>query len=70
MSYLFIYRYPITGGANIPSINNLLKNFGGKFGVQSYEGKFQVQNDEILFQSGNTVAQWPEGGFLLNSKSG
>jgi membrane-bound transcription factor site-1 protease len=62
--------YPITGGANIPSMNNLLKNFGGQFGVQSYEGKFQVGNNDIQFLSGNTIAQWPRGGYLLNSKSG
>jgi membrane-bound transcription factor site-1 protease len=36
--------YPITGGANVPSINTLLKRFGMRFGLQTFTGSFSYKN--------------------------
>ena len=33
---------PVTGGSNIPAINDLLKPFGIAFGDRVYEGDFQI----------------------------
>ena len=39
--------YPITGGANVPSINKLLAYFGAKLSVQTFKGKFELDGKEV-----------------------
>ena len=39
--------YPITGGANVPSINRLLGHYNASIGMQSFKGVFQVNGSEV-----------------------
>ncbi|KAH3757854.1 membrane-bound transcription factor site-1 protease [Pelomyxa schiedti] len=58
---------PITGGANVPSINNLLEPWGIALGSSVFEGKFNIQDKTSMFLSGNSIARFPSKGALVTA---
>lgn len=58
---------PITGGANIPALNDLLAGFGIAFGGTVYTGTLRLpgESHHPRFASGNAIARFPAHGHLL-----
>ncbi|PIA64998.1 hypothetical protein AQUCO_00100457v1, partial [Aquilegia coerulea] len=67
---------PITGGANIPALNDLLAPFGIAFGDKILNGDFFIDGEQSRYASGTDIVRFPGGGyvhsfpFLDSSESG
>ncbi len=57
---------PITGGANIPALNDLLAQFGIAFGDFVYKGLVKAFEKEFYFASGSSIIEFPAGGRLVS----
>ncbi len=58
--------HPITGGANVPALNDLLEPFGIAFGDRVFTGDFKQAGTgaKSRFASGNHLSRFPAGGYL------
>ncbi|KAK6236329.1 Peptidase S8/S53 domain - like 10 [Theobroma cacao] len=67
---------PVTGGANIPALNDLLAPFGIAFGGKILNGDFSIDGEQSRYASGTDIVRFPRGGyvhsfpFLDSSESG
>ncbi|XP_061374496.1 subtilisin-like protease SBT6.1 isoform X2 [Gastrolobium bilobum] len=67
---------PVTGGANIPALNDLLAPFGIAFGDKILNGDFSLSGEQNRYASGTDIVRFPRGGyvhsfpFLDSSESG
>ncbi|OIV94251.1 hypothetical protein TanjilG_00102 [Lupinus angustifolius] len=67
---------PVTGGANIPALNDLLAPFGIAFGDKILNGDFSLSGEQNRYASGTDIVRFPSGGyvhrfpFLDSSESG
>lgn len=67
---------PVTGGANIPALNDLLAPFGIAFGDKILNGDFTIDGEQSRYASGTDIVRFPSGGyvhsfpFLDSSESG
>ncbi|BAU02870.1 hypothetical protein LR48_Vigan10g014200 [Vigna angularis] len=67
---------PVTGGANIPALNDLLAPFGIAFGDKILNGDFSLLGEQNRYASGTNIVRFPRGGyvhsfpFLDSSESG
>ncbi|XP_039025866.1 subtilisin-like protease SBT6.1 isoform X2 [Hibiscus syriacus] len=67
---------PVTGGANIPALNDLLAPFGIAFGDKILNGDFTIDDEQSRYASGTDILRFPRGGyvhsfpFLDSSESG
>ncbi|XP_050218148.1 subtilisin-like protease SBT6.1 isoform X2 [Mercurialis annua] len=67
---------PVTGGANIPALNDLLAPFGIAFGDKILNGDFSINGEQSRYASGTDIVRFPKGGyvhmfpFLDSSESG
>ncbi|KAM6582260.1 hypothetical protein CsatB_009262 [Cannabis sativa] len=67
---------PITGGANIPALNDLLAPFGIAFGDKILNGDFSIDGEQSRYASGTDIVRFPRGGhvhsfsFMDSSESG
>jgi membrane-bound transcription factor site-1 protease len=59
---------PQTGGANIPSLNDFLLNFGIAFGDTVWRGDILVAGQRIGFLSGSEIIAFPKKGLIHTSK--
>ena len=55
---------PVTGGANIPALNDLLAPFGIAFGDRILNGDFKVKYDRSRYASGSNIVKFPRGGYV------
>ena len=55
----------VTGGANVPALNDLLAPFGIAIGGKVYNGDAPVHDSTIA--SGNAITQFPVGGYLMSA---
>ncbi|XP_031385524.1 subtilisin-like protease SBT6.1 isoform X1 [Punica granatum] len=55
---------PVTGGANIPALNNLLAPFGIAFGDKILNGDFSMDGEQTRYASGADIARFPAGGYI------
>ncbi|MFS7982472.1 putative site-1 protease [Helianthus anomalus] len=55
---------PVTGGANIPALNDLLAPFGIAFGDRILNGDFSLNDELIKYASGTNIVKFPSGGFV------
>ncbi|XP_057501342.1 subtilisin-like protease SBT6.1 isoform X1 [Actinidia eriantha] len=55
---------PITGGANIPALNDLLTPFGIAFGDKILNGDFSIDGEQSRYASGTDIVKFPRGGHL------
>ena len=55
---------PVTGGANIPALNDLLLGFGIGFGGTILTGPYSIDGQRGFFASGTDISVFPDGGFL------
>lgn len=57
---------PITGGANLPALNDLLKTWNIQFGDMVFDGDVVVDaNLAAQFASGTGIARFPKNGVLI-----
>ncbi|KAF6148167.1 hypothetical protein GIB67_011942 [Kingdonia uniflora] len=67
---------PITGGANISTLYDLLPSFGIVLGEKNLKGDFFIDGEQSRYASGTDIVKFPKGGFvhsfsfLDSSKSG
>lgn len=55
---------PVTGGANLPALNDLLAPFGIAFGDKILNGDFVMNGEESRYASGTNIVKFPGGGYL------
>ncbi|KAJ0030255.1 hypothetical protein Pint_13187 [Pistacia integerrima] len=55
---------PITGGANIPALNDLLAPFGIAFGEKILNGDFSINGEQSRYASGTDIVRFPGGGYV------
>uniref|UniRef100_A0A1D1ZCL4 Membrane-bound transcription factor site-1 protease n=1 Tax=Anthurium amnicola TaxID=1678845 RepID=A0A1D1ZCL4_9ARAE len=55
---------PITGGANIPAINELLAPFGVAFGDKILNGDFSIDGEQSHYASGTDIIKFPARGYV------
>lgn len=59
------YWTPVTGGSNVPALNDLLKKYHIAFGDHVYDGKIALGKEFAYFASGTGIATFPSGGILV-----
>lgn len=55
---------PVTGGANVPALNDLLKPFGFAFGDRILHGAATLNGQAVAIASGANIARVPAGAFV------
>lgn len=55
---------PVTGGANIPALNDLLAPFGIAFGDKILNGDFSLLGEQNRYASGADIVRFPRGGYV------
>lgn len=55
---------PVTGGANIPALNDLLAPFGIAFGDKILNGDFSIDGEQSRYASGTDIVKFPGGGYV------
>ncbi|XP_042376631.1 subtilisin-like protease SBT6.1 isoform X1 [Zingiber officinale] len=55
---------PVTGGANIPALNELLAPFDIAFGDKILNGDFSINGEQSHYASGTDIVMFPKGGYL------
>ncbi|XP_031114171.1 subtilisin-like protease SBT6.1 [Ipomoea triloba] len=55
---------PVTGGANVPALNDLLSPFGIAFGDKILNGDFVINGEQTRYASGTDIVKIPRGGYL------
>ncbi len=51
---------PITGGANLPALNDLLSPFDIQLSDRVFEGEFKIGDHSALFSSGTSILKFPK----------
>ncbi|CAO2822857.1 unnamed protein product [Amaranthus hypochondriacus] len=55
---------PVTGGANVPALNDLLAPFGIAFGDKILNGDFSINGEQSRYASGTNILRFPAGGYV------
>ncbi|KAA8534974.1 hypothetical protein F0562_029977 [Nyssa sinensis] len=55
---------PVTGGGNIPALNDLLAPFGIAFGDKILNGDFSIDGEQSRYASGTNIVKFPGGGYV------
>lgn len=55
---------PVTGGANVPALNDLLAPFGIAFGDKILNGDFTIDGEQGRYASGTDIVRFPQGGYM------
>lgn len=55
---------PVTGGSNVPALNDLLAPFGIAFGDKILNGDFSIDGEQSRYASGTDIVRFPAGGFV------
>lgn len=55
---------PVTGGSNVPALNDLLESFGIAFGDTILQGQIDILRSSIKYASGVNVVKFPAGGHI------
>ena len=58
--------HPFMGGANVPTINKLLKPYHIAFGQSVAQGVFKLEDRAIGIVSGSEIIHFPQGGYLIS----
>ena len=57
-----------TGGANVPALNDLLKDFGIQFGGEVTEDSIVFDDDQVIVSSGTHITRAPAGAYLHSER--
>jgi membrane-bound transcription factor site-1 protease len=50
---------PVTGGSNVPALNDLLRPYNIQFGDSVYEGNYQIGERKTYYASGTSIVKFP-----------
>ena len=56
---------PVTGGANVPALNDLLAPFGMAWSSHVVKGRVNVTGEWVPYGGGTTIARFPKGGYVV-----
>lgn len=59
---------PFMAGANVPSLNALLKPYHIAFGEKVFSGEVFLEKRQVMIDSGTEIIQFPKDGYLLSAK--
>lgn len=59
--------FPETGGANVPALNELLKNWDIALGGHVLHGRFTYRSRVIEYRSGSSIVSFPAGGKIVSA---
>lgn len=61
---------PLTGGSNIPALNDLLEPFEISFGDKVYDGEFKIGEHATAYASGTSITKFPKSdeSYLFHTK--
>lgn len=57
---------PLTGGSNLPALNDLLNPFEIALGNRILQGWFEFQDSTMYYASGASIAAFPSGGHIVS----
>ncbi|KAF2361197.1 Peptidase S8/S53 domain [Trinorchestia longiramus] len=60
---------PVTGGSNIPALNQLLASWGIAFSDSVLEGDFTLADRDLYYATGSSLAQFPAEGHVVRARS-
>jgi membrane-bound transcription factor site-1 protease len=58
---------PVTGGSNVPALNDLLRPFGIQLNSRSFSGDFFLGDKTGHFASGTSIGKFPAGGLIYRA---
>jgi membrane-bound transcription factor site-1 protease len=58
---------PVTGGSNLPALNELLEPFGIAFGARIFKGQVSLGKHTTFVASGSSIIRFPANGTLVNA---
>jgi len=56
---------PVTGGSNLPAVNDLLSKYKISFGKTVYDGRASIGDSIFYFASGAGISTFPKNGILI-----
>jgi len=56
---------PVTGGSNIPALNDLLAPYGISLGSNVYYGEYEMGDKKIHYSSGTHITSFPDEGIVV-----
>lgn len=56
---------PVTGGSNIPALNDLLAPHGISLGSNVYHGEFEMGDKKVHYASGSHITSFPNEGIVI-----
>jgi len=56
---------PVTGGSNIPALNDLLVPYGILLGSNIYNGEFEIGDKKVHYSSGSHIVSFPNEGIVI-----
>jgi len=56
---------PVTGGSNVPALNELLAPWGVAFGDTVLDGEFELSGREVRYASGTSIVRFPGDGLVV-----
>lgn len=56
---------PVTGGSNIPALNDLLLPYGMSLGSNVYYGEFSMGDRKMHYSSGSHITSFPIEGIVV-----
>lgn len=56
---------PVTGGSNIPALNDLLAPYGISLGSNVYYGEFEMGDRKVHYSSGSHITSFPSEGIVV-----
>ena len=59
---------PFMAGANVPSLNALLKPYHVAFGEKVFSGEFYLEKRQVMIDSGTEIIQFPSQGYLVSAR--
>ena len=66
--FIVSWWVPITGGGNVPEMNNLLRNFNISLGERLFDAKIVIDGLGFAYASGSHITSFPKGGNIMKMK--
>ena len=63
---LLILLFSVTGGANVPALNELMASWGIAFGDTVLEGDFTIGPNDMNYASGTGIVRFPDEGIVIS----
>ena len=58
---------PLTGGANVPALNQLMEGWGIALTSKTYKGLISIGNKKLPYSSGTSIGRFPTSGVVVRA---